>query len=360
MSQLVETKPFDYSDVGSKSDRAWLETHTANVHFLAKKTATTVLQLCLSIKEVHDRLPLHFTHWIESKTTFSVGTGYKMIRVAEAFHLSSPQIERFDPTALYILSHHSVRENVRSMACDLAKDGERITSGRAREIMACFRTSKSDGVTKADVKRYHDERAQADKVFGAERPKPTVQSTDYSALALDGLRQLVESSSRVQFERMEDTETPDDPQASPWIMTCYPKVPSEGSLPKGSHRPKTHTSSDSLMTLILGAAGIQPTRVCSNPNCQDAGREKPLFDGFSRKDGNADGRASACRKCEVKRVTAAKWKKAGRTAPTVPPSAILETDDEPHDPLATSVAVERCPLNRKLWETAEVPIATTK
>ena len=284
----------------SAADRQFLRDKVGVIRLLARQCGETVLHIGRHLRDVRDRIPGRFDGWVQAEFSWSRGHCYKMMSVAEAFDGVPQLANRFDSSALYVLSSPSAPPKAREFAVDLARDGEYVSHAMARDIIAAVKDRPE--LPAADVRAYFKNRtedatdpdAEPDDVFG-----------EYKLL-WTAFKKLVTENYMVDFHR--DTGTIDDDGATVPLdpKTHQPKA--HYKMTVWSHeraKPVTHSSTTYLETLILEATDSHPMRTCTS--CK---RTRRLYEDFASKRGNKFNRSCACKDCEVERVGVHKKKKA--------------------------------------------------
>lgn len=300
---MTELAAFSYSDV-TPADAAWLKDKVGVIRHLARQTALSVLYLGKHLTEARERVgATAFNGWVEAEFAWKKSSAARFIAVWDRFaHLEEKKelVNRFDPSALYVLVERTTPEEARVLAVDQAERGERVTAKGAKEIMAHLRR-------KVDEKDYRRVRQALDRTFKGERPK--AEDVTLDSKSWQAFKHLLEGGDVVRFERIDDVDGRGDPQHSPWSCTIYPCDPGA--------KIRQHVTADGLEALVMYLAGREELVACDS--CKQL---KGQFSGYSRKDGNATGRAKSCRACEVARVKKAKARKKDRVnGPSLFPDA---------------------------------------
>lgn len=282
------------------------------VRLLSRHVATDILTIGRHLLNARAVLGKGFPRWIEQHFAFGLRDVARMIRVAAVFAaVPKPTLDRFDPTALYALAERSAPPAVRAAALEAAEQGRKVTVVAARAMIAAARGTAG----------------QAGRKTGRDEAADRHQAEDdtINKLAWEALNKLTEGAS-VRVGRLPDAEEDDD-TARPWVVHVYPD---------GGDPPVPVASKDSLASALTLAAGLQPARAC-----KECGWTGPVFDGYSRKQGNPLGRSFNCRKCETRRVGDSKKVRRGtatedelRDRPSVPRPAGGPDFDSPAAPPA--------------------------
>lgn len=262
-------------------ERALLQAHTESILSLAYRTACDTVRIGRMLSEVKERLWGDYEAWVESELPFSLATAHRFRQVAAAFGaFLTSQFERFDPSALYLLSQLQVPQAVREHAVQLAEEGERITRAVALEILDAHK----DVPVTSDLLSEHHERmkdiraaekkAQADE----EREEAVEQKADH----WDAFRELVEECSSVHVTKVDDPE-----DVTLYSIMCH----------RQNDRPRNVVRRH-LSDAVDEAGGRERQKYC--PGCCEPGETKPVGE-FSDNSRRADGRNDYCKACEKKR-----------------------------------------------------------
>lgn len=281
MSQLATVN--DYKKLPADLAK-WLAEKTAAVRFTARRGAEETLRLGLLFAEVRAKIGRGmWASWLRNEFAYSKSHAARMMKVAEQFGGHMAKIGQFDASALYVLVNGATHE-ARVLALQYVDRGERITKDRAIEIVAAC---KPPAVTKADMDEVQETRKAISGLNDKVVPPP-VQHTAFDALAA-----VVERCSSVEIARREDLDT----QETTYSVTTHSRTGVQDAV--------GHTLSEALQQ----AAGVEPVKKCKR--CLS---DRPLYSGFSRNRSKADGRASACKQCEVKRAKRKKMRLAREKA----------------------------------------------
>lgn len=259
---------------------------------LAHDTAVNILRIGQHLLDARRVLGRDFPAWSQKHFAWTLRDIRRFIRVAQTFAAVPPAaLERCDPTALYLLAERSTPPAVRDTCLEAASAGTRVTTATVRAYTAL----RKPVVVCRKPTRVIEKQGQIETFTG----DGAIDRLGWAALS-----ELCENGT-VTICRVPDDEESDD-AARPWVVRFArdgkPAVPS--------------VSKDSLASALTLAAGTQPER-----DCRECGTRGPLFDAFSRKQGNPMGRSFNCRRCETKRVGDAKKQKRGTaTDPSSPPS----------------------------------------
>lgn len=127
------SRQFDYNKVRS-SLRARTEEEAHAIRALLADTARNIVQIGLRLQWVREHIGRdHFQEWLRAEFDWSRSTAAKFMRAADVF-ADVEFLDRFQPSALYILARHRVPESARQEALTRAQNGELITKALAEAI----------------------------------------------------------------------------------------------------------------------------------------------------------------------------------------------------------------------------------
>jgi hypothetical protein len=271
------------------------------VRLLARGAAVNVLHIGSHLLDARRLLGPRFAPWVTEQFGWTPAAAVRMMRVAAAFQ-GVRLVDRFEAGALYALSAPGAPPEARRSAVAAAAQGEKVTAQAARSLIAAARPAARPA-PQAGKARPGKERIDPDD-------RPQAEDRTLELLAWAAVESLVAAGASVRVGRL-GTLDDDDPAGRPYSCHVY----RDGAEPVVTH------SKDSAASAVTLAAGTQPRRTC-----KACGDTHPVFDGFSRKQGNPLGRSHNCRRCETFRVGESKklkrgtWKE-GDADPTRPPSA---------------------------------------
>ena len=121
------------------SVRKHVEAETEVIRRLLAKTARNIVQIGLRLKLVHAAIGRdRFQQWLRAEFCWSQSLASKYMRSAAVFgHFE--HLERFQPSALYVLAQHRCPAAARQEALDRAQAGELITKSRAEMFVSRHR-----------------------------------------------------------------------------------------------------------------------------------------------------------------------------------------------------------------------------
>ncbi|MBV9386116.1 MAG: DUF3102 domain-containing protein [Chroococcidiopsidaceae cyanobacterium CP_BM_ER_R8_30] len=126
-------KVFDYTNLDAEISQ-FVQARTGEIRALMKRTAEDIIEIGQKLIVVKQKLGHGcFLDWIEAEFEWSYPTAARFIQVANAFS-KIYQIDKFAPSALYLLAAPSTPETAREEALALAKAGEHITYTTAKNI----------------------------------------------------------------------------------------------------------------------------------------------------------------------------------------------------------------------------------
>lgn len=125
-----EPDGFDYGQLPSAIRRD-LQQETMAIHSLIEQTIRNIVQIGLRLQLVRDQLGRSsFQNWLSSEFRWSQSVASNYMRVASVFQ-DVNCLERFQPSALYLLARKRTPDAARQEALRLASSGETITARRA-------------------------------------------------------------------------------------------------------------------------------------------------------------------------------------------------------------------------------------
>lgn len=128
-----EQKVFDYTSLDSEISQ-FVQQRTGEIRALMKRTAQDIIEIGQKLVGVKQKLGHgRFLDWIEAEFEWSYPTAARFIQVANCFS-KEDQIDKFAPSALYLLAAPSTPQTARSEAISLAEAGEHITYTTAKAI----------------------------------------------------------------------------------------------------------------------------------------------------------------------------------------------------------------------------------
>lgn len=220
-----------------------------------------------------------FGPWVEAEFPWSRAQAHRLMTAAAAFGDFS-QIEKFDPSAVYLLSQPNTPPQARDFALQEVADGKRVTLPYAKEIVACHRASPPPPATRGELNelapvRPEDVKGRADPDAGA-------------AALWRAVADLLAGGGSLHLAAVEDGE------GASVTATHYPADP--GRPIRVEHR-------DTAADAVRAVAGLEPSRRC--PHCK---RQQPA--GHFSRDGAK--RVSWCKTCERARLKAWKARKKAK------------------------------------------------
>jgi len=124
---------FDYTNLDLEISQ-FVQQRTGEIRALMKRTAQDIIEIGQKLIGVKQKLGHgRFLDWIEAEFEWSYPTAARFIQVANAFS-KGYQIDKFAPSALYLLAAPSTPETAREEAIALAEAGEHITYTAAKTL----------------------------------------------------------------------------------------------------------------------------------------------------------------------------------------------------------------------------------
>jgi hypothetical protein len=149
-TQPTGAASFDYAALPA-ADARWLQEATGAIRNHARSTATSIIHIGEWLNQIRDRLGRGtWGRWLDKEFSWSRKKAVRHMQVADAFGgAAGEKVNRFEPSALYVLAEPQTPPQARELALQHAAEGRRITHAFAREIMNSCRQVK---VTDEDVK----------------------------------------------------------------------------------------------------------------------------------------------------------------------------------------------------------------
>jgi len=124
---------FDYTSLDAEISQ-FVQQQTGEIRALIKRTAQDVIEIGQKLLLVKGKLGHgRFLDWIEAEFEWSYPTAARFIQVANSFG-NEYQIDKFAPSALYVLAAPSTPDTARQEAIARASAGEPITYTTAKAI----------------------------------------------------------------------------------------------------------------------------------------------------------------------------------------------------------------------------------
>lgn len=279
-------------------ERDWLRRRTEDIVGLAYRQACDTVRIGVWLQEARKRLRKRtYEAWVASQLPFSVSVAFRYRQVAKAFAgFASVQFERFDPSALYVLSQLQTAPGARAHAVQLAESGERVTHALALQIVDAHRDPPEPRP------------ARVAGPAGPPAPVPVVtapQPEPPEAARWRRMARLAAACKLVRIERLEDTEYEGDE------VVFSVTVHTEDGLPRCAVRRELH---DAVACLL----GEEELRKCSAPGC--GMRPAGMFGRNADIPGGLNYRCKACEKARKAEYKARKraTREAIRSAPDAP------------------------------------------
>ncbi len=281
MTQSIQ-KGLDYSLL-TFDEKECLASAINLINGFVKKSAQAYLEIGVALMEVQSRFSRgFFEKWAAIELPWSYSTTRKLIYIAESFQGRS--VERFQPSALYILSWPNVPQQAREYAFECVNDGQEITKESAKEIVAMYRPGPA--IPKSEKKRI-------EKMAGQDPVREDIEPLRISAQSWENLQKIVDESRIVHLARNEDCEFGD----VVYTVTNYPN----DDLKKIGI-----TVRRDLNDAIASAAGKEHKKRCYL--C----KQWLLISQFTYLSTSRDHRSRSCRDCENERGRKQKEKRKAR------------------------------------------------
>lgn len=141
---------FDYNQLDTET-RIVVQQRTSEIKALMKRTAQDIIEIGEKLIEVKGRLPHGaFGGWLESEFGWGTAQAARFMQVAERFGDKIYQIDKFAPSALYLLAAPSTPDEARAEAISRAEAGERVTHQAAKEIVNGYK-QPSNGIKQCGI-----------------------------------------------------------------------------------------------------------------------------------------------------------------------------------------------------------------
>lgn len=262
-------------------ERDWLRARTEDAAGLCHRVAADTVRLGALLLEVKKRLPHGtFLKWLAALTAFSRATAARLMRVGRAFGGRVPDVDDFEPSALYLLADPRVPPAAREYALELSKE-QRVTRAVAREVIDAQRVRAPEPTAREVRELAPIEARPVD--LGAERARRVGAAV---------LAALEAGWTVLHLSAVTDDEPGEPPVYSALLM--------DGARRGAAVR---RTPEDA----ISAAAGVEELRQCAGP-CKSL---KPVGE-FGCIATAADGRNRYCKACERVRVKGAKKKRKAK------------------------------------------------
>lgn len=127
---------FDYAALEDDT-RIFVLTHTGEIKSLMRRSVQDIIEIGKRLIEVKERLDHgKFQDWISVEFEWTYPTAVNFMRVAERMkNINFIFLDRFQPSALYLLAAPSAPEDALKKAMEAAEDGQTITYSAAKEII---------------------------------------------------------------------------------------------------------------------------------------------------------------------------------------------------------------------------------
>lgn len=150
MDSNIQLTLFDYDTLDAET-RIVVQQRTSEIKALMKKTAQDIIEIGEKLIEVKGKLPHGgFGGWLAAEFEWTPQHARRFMAVADAFNGQNEQIERFAPSALYLLAAPSTPDDARAEAIERAEAGERITHAAAKDIVADHKPPPPPQITEPD------------------------------------------------------------------------------------------------------------------------------------------------------------------------------------------------------------------
>lgn len=133
---------FDYCHLDTET-RILVKQRSSEIKTLMKRTAQSIIEIGEKLIEVKNHLPHGaFGEWLEIEFEWGTSQAARFMQVAERFGGDQIyQIDKFAPSALYLLAAPGTPDEARSEALSRAEAGERITHQAAKQIVSDHKPS---------------------------------------------------------------------------------------------------------------------------------------------------------------------------------------------------------------------------
>ena len=249
-------------DALADADAARVRLATGRLRAAITSTARLVVRIGLQLAGVRRCLKPYRGAWDAyvraGDLPWSRGQVYRLIRAAKAFRRAA-DVDRFQPTALYLLAWPDAPPAATRAALRLARDGHRIDAATARRLIAEHRPAPPGGTALPAA---------------AEAPAVEIPPADGAALA-----ELVDAA----MARFTSLHVSRDPEGDGVTVVGYPEE--EGAA-------LVHKQRGTLALALAAALG----RERAAKRCPTCAAERPLG-RFCRNADEPDGLNRYCRDC---------------------------------------------------------------
>ncbi len=287
------------------SDRDWLRARTDDIGTFTYRIGCDIARVGQILAQVRGRLKHGlFLRWLAAETTFDRAKAYRLMQIGKAFSSYISQIEKFEQSALYVLSQDKTPQAAREHAVQLAESGTRVTRAVALQILDAHKPVRVGTVEVAEYEKLHKElntlvievpaskTAETDlKAVRVDQDKVTAQLEKRDAVRYEAIgRALVGLAGEMTNVRIEMV---DDHEGVPvYAVTCH----------GADHTPRVVVDRK-LRWALERVAGMNPSKFC--PGCCLPGQMVPVGQ-FSDNNDMDDELSARCKACEKSR------RKAGR------------------------------------------------
>lgn len=139
---MIQQLQFDYGSLDQET-RAFVQERAVQIHNLARKSATGIMEIGRYLAEVKTRLPHgKFLEWIEQEFAWKRQTAENFMAVYERVKIPNFGNLQIDVSALYLIAAPSTPEPVRQEAIRRAESGESVTHAGTRALIEAFAEDK--------------------------------------------------------------------------------------------------------------------------------------------------------------------------------------------------------------------------
>lgn len=137
MTEALARPRFDHGSLTGDNQQFIRETEQ-RLRSLVVNIASQAVETGIILAQARSRLPHgQFEAWAKSELPWSLSQTKRLCYVGEAF--GGRNVERFQPSALYLLAWPGVPPQAREYAFELVQDGAEISHESAKEILAMYR-----------------------------------------------------------------------------------------------------------------------------------------------------------------------------------------------------------------------------
>jgi len=278
-----ESTAFDYSEL-AEVDRQWLSNAAADLRASLRRSVDAVIDAGRKLSYARNRLGRgKWEPWLEQEAQIPRRSASRLIAVHKVFKTCDPNtLQKFTPTALYVLAEPGVPQSIREYAVEQADDGAGVTAALVHQWVSLYRQQVEP--TRREVVKL----APLDDKIKEEFDADEVNAPANWRLLL----KIFGEDNSLYIQRATDVENGD-------------RIISGAVVGGGGRKTATGKTLEAVVLELAGERRVKPCKKC---------KEVKALDKFSRRADSDDGRNHYCLECERKRVQAYERLKASRNA----------------------------------------------